>query len=587
MWFGDLVTMRWWDDLWLNESFATYLSYLCLAEATRFSEAWQVFNGQMRPAAYRQDQLVTTHPVAADVPDTEAATSNFDAITYEKGAAVLKQLVATLGMDAFRNGLRSYFDRHAWGNAALADFLAALGAAARRPLEDWAHAWLETPAINTIGVRWSEAEGLVDAMEVWQSAPPDHPVLRPHSLRVGLVRAAPDGSSLTVRELPVTLDGASRQVSGVRGTAAPLFVFPDHGDQTYALARLDPRSLSFALERLTDLPGSLLRQQVWSTLWQMVRDTELPATDYLAAVRRFGPQEGDVALLQAILDRTATCLSICLPPGLAEAEASRAVAMALAAAEDSDDVDLRLTWVRSAISFAAAPADLRSLLELADGDRRIEGLVLDQDMRWAVAVKAAAHAVTDADARLDEEAARDRSDRGVRARIKAEVSRPTPEVKSRAWERIHGPGYGSDYLTRSAIAGFQWPHQQTLLRPYRERFFERVRGVHATHDHAFARAYVRGLLPDRWAEPVVVDRIEELVGPPLRSGERAPTPAPRGQGRSGPGDQDPLGRGRRGGRRGGRVTAPSVAGRPPRPVSAGDRRRCAAPAWASSSKPRT
>ena len=187
MWFGNLVTMRWWDDLWLNETFATYLSYRCLADATSFKDAWQVFNGQMRPAAYRQDQLVTTHAIATGVEHTDEAVSNFDAITYEKGAAVIKQLVAALGDDAFRRGVQAYFARHAWSNATLDDFLGALGDAAGRSLEGWSRAWLQSPSLNTLGVRWSADEGVIDSLEVWQSAPEHYPVLRPHTTYVGLV----------------------------------------------------------------------------------------------------------------------------------------------------------------------------------------------------------------------------------------------------------------------------------------------------------------------------------------------------------------------------------------------------------------
>ena len=189
MWFGDLVTMRWWDDLWLNETFATYAAYLCLAEATRFDDAWRVFNGQMRPAAIRQDQLITTHPIAAEVDDTDGAQANFDAITYEKGAAVIKQLVAALGDDVFRAGVRTYVERHAWGNATLADFLAALSDAAGEPLDDWAKAWLGTPSLNTIGLHWTEQDGRIATMELEQRAPAAYPTLRPHAMTIGLVAA--------------------------------------------------------------------------------------------------------------------------------------------------------------------------------------------------------------------------------------------------------------------------------------------------------------------------------------------------------------------------------------------------------------
>jgi aminopeptidase N len=511
MWFGNLVTTRWWDDLWLNESFATYISFLCLAEATDFRDAWQVFNGQLRPAAYRQDQLVTTHPIAADAPDTEAAVGNFDAITYEKGAAVLKQLVASIGREAFRDGMRLYFRRHAWGNATLADFLAALGEAAGRDLDDWATAWLRSPGVNTLGARWTARDGRLAELTLWQTAPEAHPLLRPHAMRVGLVHGAPDDGVLAITSLPAVIAGAEARVDLQADLPAPVFVFPNLEDHDYALTSLDQASVAFVRERLPELPDPLLRQQVWSTLWEMVRDARLPSPDYLAVVRRFAPAEPDAPLVESILSHAVSALTWYVPEPTVLAEASALVAVSIEALRTVPDPDRRITWARTAAAAAASPVDLEPLFGLLDGEWRVEGFTLDQDMRWNLAVKAAAHDRPDATERLALESARDRSDRGARAVVRATVSRPDPAAKSEAWRRIHEEGYGSDYLTRVAMAAFIWPHQRELLTPYREAFFERVRSVHAAHDHAFARAYVRYLVPDRWAEPAVLDRIRDLV----------------------------------------------------------------------------
>ncbi len=335
MWFGDLVTMRWWDDLWLNETFATYLSYRCLADATRFRDAWHVFNGQMRPAAYRQDQLVTTHPVATRVEHTDQAVGNFDSITYEKGAAVIKQLVASLGDEAFRRGLRAYIDRHAWGNATLADFLGALGEAAGESLDEWARLWLQTPSLNTISAHWSATAGSLDSLELRQAASREHPVLRPHVTAVALVSTAPDGAGLEIDAIPVRIDGARMTVPLAAGRPAPLFVFPNHGDHDYALAELDPVSLDFALERLPELPDPLLRQQVWSTLWEMVRAAELRSSAYLETVRQFAPRETDGSLLQSIVDRALVAQLRFVPEAQREATASSLTAAAIGAMRTS------------------------------------------------------------------------------------------------------------------------------------------------------------------------------------------------------------------------------------------------------------
>ncbi len=506
MWFGDLVTMRWWDDLWLNETFATYLSYRCLAEATRFEDAWQVFNGQMRPAAYRQDQLATTHPVATRVEHTDQAIGNFDAITYEKGAAVLKQLVARLGDDAFRRGLHRYVDRHAWGNATLADFLGALGEAAGEPLDEWARLWLQTPSLNTIGVEWLADGGAIESLEVVQSAEESNATLRPHATVIALVSADEDGA-LSIEAIPVSIEGERQAVPEASGLSAPAFVYPNHGDHDYALVALDERSLDFALERLPDLPDAMLRQQVWSTLWEMVRAEGLRSTEYLEAVRQFAPRETDRALVEAIVDRARVAQRRYVPEELRESSAASLTRAAMGALRAADDPDLRLVWARTAAALATAPDDITELLGLVDGRWSVEGFAADQQLRWTLATKAMAFALDGAAERIVAERGRDRSDRGQRAAIRAQVSRPEAGVKLDAWERINGAGYGSDYLTRAAISGFQWHHQRELLLPYRERFYESVEDVYATRDHAYAEAYLRWLVPDLWAEPSELERI--------------------------------------------------------------------------------
>jgi aminopeptidase N len=509
-WFGNLVTTRWWDDLWLNESFATYISYLCLAEGTRFTDAWQYFNGSLRPAAYRQDQLRTTHPIAAQVRDTEEAGGNFDAITYEKGAAVLKQLVATIGRDAFADGLRRYFRRHAWGNATLADFLDALGEAAGRSLQGWAEAWLRTPSLNTIRAEWREDDGLIESLRLHQDAPPAHPHLRPHALTIGLVMEAPDGG-LAVRGLPLTIEGPVTDVPEAEGLPAPVLVFPNLEDHDYALAHLDPSSVAFVRERLPEIPDRLLRQQVWSSLWEMVRDCRLPVLEYLGIVRRFAVGEQDTGMVEAILANAQRALLAYLPDSEVHREASLLLEAALQRVEHSGDPDQRTVWARAGIGAAASQADLEPLLAMLDGERHVDGFAFDQDMRWSLAIKSVAHGLADADARLAREADRDRSDRGARAVLRAHVSRPDTEAKAASWGRIHGDGYGSDYLTRAAMAGFAWRHQRDLLRPYRDAFFEQVRGVFARHDHSFVQAYIRHLVPDRWAEQDVLERLRTFA----------------------------------------------------------------------------
>ncbi len=509
MWFGDLVTMRWWDDLWLNESFATYLSFLALDEATRFSAAWRQFNGTLKPQAYRDDQLVTTHPIASVVADTDEAELGFDGITYEKGASVLKQLVATIGRDRFRDGVRSYFRRHAWGNASLDDFLEALGSAAGTDLREWARLWIGTASLNTIETRWTAAHGRLTGMTLHQTAPPEHPTLRPHAMTIALVEPALGGDAVTTHR--VTIDGAVTEVSAVVGLPAPAFVFPNHGDHDYAKVVLDERSLAFARERLAELDDPLLRQLSWSALWDMVRDARLSSTAYLAMIRDEAPAEPDPSILDSILDDALLALRRYVPERLRAAENHALVATASEVlGRGGTDDDVRL-WLRLAIAAVSSPDDLATLLDMADGVGPLREMPIDQDMRWQLAVRSAAQGMPGADERVEMEAARDPSDRGQRQHIRALVARPDEAVKTEAWRRIHGEGYGSDYLTRAALAGFQWHHQRALLLPFRAPFFDEVPRVYRDRDLGFARAYLGALYPAAWGESAVLDRSRQLL----------------------------------------------------------------------------
>ena len=283
MWFGDLVTMRWWNDLWLNESFATYMSYLALEQATRFSAgAWPAFNSRMKAWAYAQDQLVTTHPIAGEVPDTDATFLNFDGITYGKGASVLKQLVAAIGPEGFRAGVQQYFKSYAWGNTTLAQFLGSLGDATGRDLSDWSRLWLETESLNTLAPVWSEEGGSITSVRVEQSAPAEHPTLRPHRIELALFDAAADGAPTLRETVPLDVDGPSTVVESLIGVDAPSAIFPNYGDHGFAKLTLDDRTLSFVQERLERFDDPFMRLQLWHTLWDMVRDQKLRSQDYLA-----------------------------------------------------------------------------------------------------------------------------------------------------------------------------------------------------------------------------------------------------------------------------------------------------------------
>lgn len=513
MWFGDLVTMRWWNDLWLNESFATYMSYLALVEGTRFTNSWQLFNSGMKNWAYRQDQLVTTHPIAGEIADTDQTFLNFDGITYGKGAAAIKQLVATIGMDGFRNGMRIYCQRHQYGNTSLTEFLDALQDGSRsvgddRDLHEWARLWLETPSLNTLAATWEADGDRVSAMQLQQTAPPDHHTLRPHHVEIALARD--EGDSITIEVVPGVVDSDSADVPEAIGLATPQFVFPNYNDHDFVKVALDDASLEFVRERLERIDDPLLRQLIWQALWNMVRDQQLRATDYLALA---GPKvaiERDPELVESTLATMTASVGRYIPEDQKALVAHNSFELAWNTLNEVSDPDLRIIWARTLINLAITADDVSHCARLADGDLAVEGLTIDQDMRWEIAVRTVAYGLSGAADRVEAERERDPSDRGQRQILRAEVSVPDADVKEAAWNRFLGEGYGSLHLTRAAMGGFHWWSQRELLASYTNRFFEVIPGVFERSENEFASTYFGSLFPTR-VESTVLQRSQQLV----------------------------------------------------------------------------
>jgi aminopeptidase N len=508
MWFGNLVTMRWWDDLWLNESFATYISYLAMTEATRFTNAWKVFNADIKRWAYQQDQLPTTHPIAGTAEDTEIAFLNFDGITYGKGASVLKQLVKYIGRDAFRDGMRIYFKRHGWANAALNDFLACLEESSGASLREWAQLWLRTASLNTLSTDWQADDGRLSALAIHQTAPIDHPTLRPHALEVALAQNGK--GALKVDSIAAWIDGPDTPIAEARGHEVPDLIFPNYGDHAYAKVSLDQASVDFVRTNLDKVDDALLRELLWMSLWEMVRDSQLRSTEYLSIGRSELPDEPDQDILNTVLERAALVINRYVPESIRESEAHKWVESALDNVASSTG-DRQIMWARSAIVAASTPDDVALLAELIDGPKQLPVIANDQEMRWGIATKAIAYGLPEAESMLAREAERDRSDRGRRAQLRAEASRPSERNKQEVWDKINGKGYGSFHLTRAAMLGFLWPNQDEVLSPFADRFFDRVRDIFETRDHPFARAYLLALYPAYLAQPEVLDRSKRLL----------------------------------------------------------------------------
>jgi aminopeptidase N len=511
MWFGNLVTMRWWNDLWLNESFATYISYLALTEATRFGQnAWKIFNSDIKRWAYQQDQLPTTHPIAGTAPDTEIAFLNFDGITYGKGASVLKQLVKYISRDSFRDGMRLYFRRHAWSNATLADFLRCLEEAGNISLAEWARLWLQTASVNTLAARWDAHDGKIEAFAIEQTAPEAYRTLRPHALEIAFAHDRAGRLELSA-SISASIDGARTEIPAANGMPVPDLVFPNLGDHAYAKIELDERSIDYVRGGLGRVDDGLLRNLLFASLWEMVRDRRLRSTDYLKICAAQLPAESDLDILDVVLERVALTLVRYVPESVRVAQSHTWFELALGALGAAPAGDAQILWARSAIRAAASADDVARLVGIVDGRENVGGFEFDQEMRWAVAVMAVAYGLPDGDRLLARQLELDPSDRGRRAALQAEAARPSAESKQRTWERINGKGYGSFHLTRAAMQGFFWAHQADLLAPYTDRFFEQVRDVFETHDHPFSRAYIISLFPAYRGDPQVLDRARRLL----------------------------------------------------------------------------
>jgi aminopeptidase N len=510
MWFGDLVTMRWWDDLWLNESFATWAAAVAEAEGTRFTSAWTVFAQFEKAWAYRQDQLPSTHPIAADIPDIAAVEVNFDGITYAKGAAVLKQLVAWVGRDNFLAGVQQYFGEHSWGNATLGDLLAALEQSSGRELASWSKAWLETAGVNTLRPRFEVGpDGRFTSFEVLQEAPAAHPELRPHRIAIGLYRQ--DGGSLSrVHRVETDIAGEATPIPELVGQPCPDLVLVNDDDLTYAKIRLDERSqraLVTAGGRFTDdLPAAIC----WAAAWDMARDGELRARDFLAMAVTGTEFITDVSVLRTVLMQVTAAIRRYADPawrpgGMAEL----AVALRgwLSRAEPGSDA--QLTYARALADIATAPADLDLLAGLLDGSVAIDGLAVDTELRWLLLHRLVAMGAA-TEEQIDTELDNDRTDAGERHAIAARAAIPAPAAKARAWAEIVG-GDLPNAMFRAALGGFQDLDQAELLTPFAEPFFEVLGRLWQEWGSDQAQYFATGAYPVTAVSQETLDRTDAYL----------------------------------------------------------------------------
>jgi aminopeptidase N len=511
MWFGDLVTMRWWNDLWLNESFASFMAVLSQVGATRWKEAWTTFADTEKTWAYRQDQLPTTHPIVAEVPDVESIHLNFDGITYAKGASVLRQLVAWVGEGRFLQGVKAYCRRHEFGNAELADFLDALEEASGRDLHAWSKEWLETAGVNTLRASFQkeEREGreVFTSFELVQEAPPDWPTLRSHRVAVGLFDLTDTG---LVRRHSAEFDavGSRTQVEGLLGERVPDLVLVNDFDLTYAKIRLDVRSLATVVGSLGDLDDSLARALCWTACWDMTRDAEIAAREYLRLVVGNIGKETKVGVVQSLLGQASAAINVYGDPANRSAALQLLADATLKGAREAPPAsDHQLAWARAFVSAAQTQEHLSLVRGLLEGDNPFEGLVVDTELRWHI-VRSLAAAGAANENLIDAEQMRDRTDRGSRHKGAARAARPTPQAKEEAWRLIVEDQSQPLALVDEIMGGFQQYGQEDLLVPYSDRFFQALPMVWETNDLPEALAFARRMYPHLVITDATIDRTD-------------------------------------------------------------------------------
>ncbi|HEY0259256.1 MAG TPA: aminopeptidase N [Lacisediminihabitans sp.] len=505
MWFGDLVTMKWWNDLWLNESFAEWASTMATAEATEWKEAWTTFQAMEKSWAYRQDQLPSTHPVVATINDLEDVQVNFDGITYAKGGSVIKQLVAWVGIDAFFAGVAAYFAKHHHGNTELADLLAELEVTSGRSLADWSTKWLETAGVNTLRPEITTDEaGLITSFAILQSAVEEYPTIRPHRLAVGFYSLR-DGRLVRTHREELDVDGERTDVPALVGLEKPALVLLNDDDLAYTKIRLDADSLAVAIEHLADIDDPLARSLVWGAVWDATRDGESTASDYVRLVLGNIAAETESTTIRTTLSQLATAARSYVAPSWRERTIREAGDALWALAQGAEaGSDAQFQFVKFFAALASTEEHAAAIRGLIDGSAGLPGLEIDTDLGWElleglVLVGAAGEA--DIDAALE----RDNTSNGQQAAARARATIPTVEGKRAAFDSLVARDDLPNAIVRNTTMGFLHTNDPSVLEPLVEPYFAAIKDIWENRSYKIAEYVVTGLYPAPLVSPELVE----------------------------------------------------------------------------------
>ena len=504
MWFGDYVTMKWWNDLWLNESFAEFTSTLATAEATEWKDAWATFSSGEKSWALRQDQLSTTHPIVAPINDLNDTYVNFDGITYAKGASVLKQLVYYVGREKFFKGINNYLNKHAYSNATLADLLAELELTSGRDLKAWSAQWLEESGINTIATEVEENEdGTIKRLALRQTAPAEHPVLRAHRLAVGFYNEDPEtGKIVRTDRFELDVDGELTVVDAAAGKARPSLILVNDDDLTYTKLRFDDKSLAFATSNLYRFDDALARSVIWLALWDMTRDGELPARQFIdTSLAALATEHESTTFRYALAQVSTTAWHYTAPAERAEIVKHVAAELFKLAGQAKAGSDEQFQLVTAYLGYGE-PGDeafVANAKGLLDGSVAFDGLEIDNNFRWTI-INALSTVNAIDQAGIDAELAKRETTENREFAYGARAVAGTAEAKAWAWnEALH-----NDELTNmqlEAVAGgFAATPRADLAEPYAEKYFEVADWIWEHKTFHMAEALLEGLYPG-YADP--------------------------------------------------------------------------------------
>ncbi|WP_026059463.1 aminopeptidase N [Microbacterium yannicii] len=495
MWFGDLVTMKWWNDLWLNESFAEWASTIATAEATEWTEAWTTFNAMEKTWAYRQDQLPSTHPVVAKINDLEDVQVNFDGITYAKGGSVLKQLAAWVGIEQFFAGVAAYFKKHEWSNTELSDLLTELETTSGRELSTWSKKWLETAGVNTLSPEVvADVDGTITRFAIVQTAPADYPTIRPHRLGVGFYDIQGD-ALVRVHHVELDVDGDLTEVPQLKGRKRPDLVLLNDEDLAYAKIRLDERSLQTAIGHLGKITDPLARSLVWGAAWDQTRDAEASASDYVDLVLRNIGAETESTTVRTTLAQLQLAANSYVAPDKRDATRAKVADALWELAQNAQaGSDSQLQFVTAFASAASTPAQWQRVRQVRDGEVGLEGLSIDTDLSWQLLVSLAAGGLVTA-ADIDAALTADNTAKGGEFAAQAKAALPTAEAKAAAWSSLVDSDDLPNTIVRSATLGFTHPAGRDLLPAFVEPYFASLLPIWESRTYKIAEYLIAGLYP--------------------------------------------------------------------------------------------